>query len=103
MQPYDAARLAAMTINPRDNYFFIFYSEQLNTYWIIPSREFVKIVSKNKKGKNKVNILWAKIKISTKIQTTLNCCLKCIVGDLMKEENLYPIIKEFLEKKDFTR
>ncbi|HIE41043.1 MAG TPA: hypothetical protein EYP80_00085 [Candidatus Aenigmarchaeota archaeon] len=42
-----------MTINPRDNYFFIFYSEQLDTYWIIPSKELVKIASQNKKGKNK--------------------------------------------------
>jgi len=52
-KPYDAARFAAMTINPRDNYFFIFYSEQLDTYWIIPSKELVKIASQNKKGKNK--------------------------------------------------
>ena len=28
-KPYDAARFAAMTITPRKNYFFIFYSEQL--------------------------------------------------------------------------
>jgi len=52
-KPYDAARFSAMTVNPRDNYFFIFYSEQLNTYWIIPSKELVKIASQNKKGKNK--------------------------------------------------
>ena len=52
-KPYDAARFAAMTINPRDNYFFIFYSEQLDTYWVIPSKELVKIASQNKKGKNK--------------------------------------------------
>jgi len=52
-KPYNAARFAAMTINPRDNYFFIFYSEQLDTYWVIPSKELVKMASKNKKGKNK--------------------------------------------------
>jgi hypothetical protein len=52
-KPYDAARFAAMTITPRDNYFFIFFSEQLNMYWIISSKELVKIASRNKKGKNK--------------------------------------------------
>jgi len=66
-KPYDAARFAAMTINPRDNYFFIFYSEQLDTYWIIPSRELVKVANKNKRGKNKgkyhINLaLWSKTK-----------------------------------------
>ena len=66
-KPYDAARFAAMTIYPRDNYFFIFYSEQLDTYWIIPSNELVKIASKNRKGKNKgkyhINLaLWSKNK-----------------------------------------
>jgi len=52
-KPHNAARFSAMTIKPRDNYFFIFYSERLDTYWIIPSKELVKIASQNKKGKNK--------------------------------------------------
>lgn len=54
-KPYDAARFAAMTIaKPRNNYWFIFYSEQLNTYWIIKSLELTQsgIASQNKKGKN---------------------------------------------------
>jgi len=53
-KPYDAGRFAAMTIkNPRRNYFFVFYSEQVDVYWVIPSLELVKIASRNKKGKNK--------------------------------------------------
>lgn len=65
-KPYDAARFA-MRIDPRDNYFFIFYSEQLDTYWIIPSEELVQVASRNKKGKNKgkyhINLaLWSETK-----------------------------------------
>lgn len=54
-KPYDAARFAAMTIHkPRKNYWFIFYSEQLDKYWVINSLELTKsgIASKNKRGKN---------------------------------------------------
>jgi hypothetical protein len=53
--PKDAARFAGMKIeNPRENYFFIFYSEQLNKTWVIPSLDIVnKIGSLNKKGKNR--------------------------------------------------
>lgn len=42
-----------------DNYFFIFYSEQIDTYWVLPSKDIVKMasqlktnVSLNKTGKN---------------------------------------------------
>lgn len=54
-KPYDAARFAAMTIpQPRKNYWFIFYSERLNTYWVINSLEITQsgIGNKNKNGKN---------------------------------------------------
>ena len=54
-EKYDAARFAAMTIpDPRENYWFIFYSEQLNTYWVINSLELTQtgIANKNKQGKN---------------------------------------------------
>lgn len=45
---------AAMEIrNPRENFFFIFYSVQAGTYWIIPSLELVKEARQNKSGKNK--------------------------------------------------
>jgi len=38
---------------PRENFFFIFYSEQALTYWIVPSLELVKEANRNKEGKNK--------------------------------------------------
>jgi hypothetical protein len=53
------ATFAAMTIrDPRPNYWFIFYSEFLNIYWIIPSKDLVRLANVNKggidaKGKNK--------------------------------------------------
>lgn len=53
--PKNAARFAGLKIdNPRENYFFIFFSEQLKKTWIIPSTDIAnEIGSKNKKGKNK--------------------------------------------------
>src|ERR1700722_7578084 len=46
-------------VNPRDNYFFIFYSEQIDSYWILPSLDIVRMahedktnVSVNKQGGN---------------------------------------------------
>ena len=49
----DAGRFAAMTIEPRSNYFFIFYSEQVDKLWIVPSKKLVELCSQNKQGKNK--------------------------------------------------
>ena len=43
---------AAMTIEPRDNYYFIFYLERNNTIWVIPSNDVVKYAITNKTGKN---------------------------------------------------
>ena len=37
----------------RDNYFFVFYSETLETFWIMSSEEFRKEASRMKSGKNK--------------------------------------------------
>ena len=51
--PYDAARFAAMEIkDPRENYLFLFYSEWLDTTWIIPSLDLIRLANKNKKGTN---------------------------------------------------
>lgn len=50
--PYDAGRFAAMTIEPRANFFFIFYSEQCDKTWVIPSEKLVKLCSRNKQGMN---------------------------------------------------
>jgi len=50
----NAGRFAAMEIRqPRENFFFIFYSEQANTYWIVPSLELVQEANQNKTGDNK--------------------------------------------------
>ena len=53
-KPVDAGRFSAMTIPcPREKYFFLFYSEHINTYWIFPSQQLVKVASQNRSGKNK--------------------------------------------------
>jgi hypothetical protein len=52
--PGDAALFAAIT-HPefRKNYYFIFYSERLDTMWILSSEEFIKEAVQNKNGKNR--------------------------------------------------
>lgn len=48
------ATFAAMTVRePRENYWFIFYSELANTYWIMPSLDLVRLANVNKGGKTK--------------------------------------------------
>ena len=52
-KPYDAGRFAAMNIpEPRDNYYFILYSEQAGCYWVFPSLKLVELASRNKQGGN---------------------------------------------------
>jgi hypothetical protein len=47
-------RFAAMDIRkPRENFFYIFYSEQAKTYWVIPSLDLVSEARQNKNGLNK--------------------------------------------------
>lgn len=49
----DGGFFPAMHIrNPRENFFFIFYSEHANTYWIVPSLELVEEANQNKTGAN---------------------------------------------------
>lgn len=48
----NAALFAAITHEPRDNYWFVFYSERMEIMWILTSKEFVKESNQNKKGKN---------------------------------------------------
>lgn len=48
----DAALFAALTHEVRDNYYFVFYSERLETFWIMSSQEFVAESVQNKSGKN---------------------------------------------------
>lgn len=51
--PGDAALFAAITHEQRDNYYFVFYSERLDMFWIMTSEEFIKESIQNKTGKNK--------------------------------------------------
>jgi len=37
---------------PRPNFFFIFYSEDADTYWVVPSLQLVKEANRNKGGKD---------------------------------------------------
>lgn len=48
----DAALFAALTHEARKNYYFVFYSERLNTIWIMSSKDFIKESVQNKNGKN---------------------------------------------------
>ncbi len=45
-------RFAAMSIEVRNNYYFIFYTEKNNTFWIMPSKTVEKLAYQNKHGKN---------------------------------------------------
>lgn len=48
----DAALFAALKHEYRPNYWFVFYSERMNTIWILSSKEFIKESGQNKSGKN---------------------------------------------------
>jgi len=51
-KPRSAGTFAAMEIrNPRENFFFIFYSEQADCYWVVPSLELIKEANVTKGGK----------------------------------------------------
>ena len=48
----DAALFAAMTHEARKNYWFVFFSERMDTIWILSSQEFIQASHQNKEGKN---------------------------------------------------
>lgn len=48
----NAALFAAIEHIPRDNYYFVFFSERLDTMWILSSEEFLKECYTNKDGEN---------------------------------------------------
>jgi len=48
----DAALFAAIPHELRENYWFIFYSERMDTTWIMTSKEFIAEAIQNKTGKN---------------------------------------------------
>lgn len=51
--PGDAGLFAAIPHELRDNYWFVFYSERMDTLWIMTSAEFIAESVQNKNGKNK--------------------------------------------------
>lgn len=48
----DGALFAAITHEARHNYWFVFYSERLDTIWIMSSNEFIAAAVQNKNGNN---------------------------------------------------
>ena len=48
----DSGLFAAITHDERDNYYFVFFSERMETFWIMSSREFINESNQNKSGKN---------------------------------------------------
>lgn len=48
----DAALFAAITHELRHNYWFVFYSERLDTIWVMSSDEFISEAVQNKNGIN---------------------------------------------------
>ena len=48
----DAALFAAITHELTPNFYFVFYSERLETMWILSSEEFLQECVTNKSGKN---------------------------------------------------
>ena len=49
----DSGLFSAIRHELRNNYFFVFYSERMDTKWIMSSKEFLKECSTNRTGKNK--------------------------------------------------
>ena len=50
--PGDGALFAGLRHEPRTNYWFVFYSERLDTMWVMSSAEFIYESVQNKRGKN---------------------------------------------------
>ena len=49
----DAALFAAITHEKRANYYFLFYSERMESIWLLSSLEFINESNQNKNGINK--------------------------------------------------
>jgi hypothetical protein len=43
---------AALDFTPRENLFFIFYTERSNAIWTVPSRDVARLAARNRAGKN---------------------------------------------------
>ena len=86
----DAGLFAAITHEPRDNYYFVFYIERLNTMLIMNSKEFLEHCVTNKSGKN----------IGTRSIWFNGCKMNTGTGE--QEEYIYDRFKPFI-KTDFSR
>ena len=65
-----AGTFAAMFVHkPRPDFWFIFYSEIMDTYWIIPSLDLVKFASVNKGGTTGKNTGKLTIVLANKIKS----------------------------------
>ena len=49
----DSGLFSAISHSSRRDYWFVFYSERLDTIWLLTSREFLREAVRNKTGKNK--------------------------------------------------
>jgi hypothetical protein len=52
VKPGDAALFSAISHDPRQDYWFVFYSERLDTTWLMTSAQFIEESVQNKSGKN---------------------------------------------------
>ena len=48
----DGALFAGIKHQPRDHYWFVFYSESMDTFWLLSSSEFLQAASANTRGNN---------------------------------------------------
>ena len=86
----DAALFAAIEHKLQQNFYFLFFSERLDTMWIMSSEEFLNECVTNKSGKNEgKHSIWFNGKKTNKI-----------TGE--KEEYCYPRFEKYIEK-DFSR
>jgi hypothetical protein len=42
----------ALSFTPRDNLFFVFYTEKSDTFWVMPSKDVARLSTRNRTGKN---------------------------------------------------
>lgn len=86
-----AALFAGIPHEPRPNYWFVFYSERMDTRWILSSEEFVKEANQNKTGKNagKRSIHFNGKNIKTKLEHVYPRFEKYVSNDFRRllEEN----------------
>lgn len=86
---------AAMTVKPRSNYFFMFYTESTDTVWVVPSVELKKLCYTNANGKNsgKSSIIFPKSEKSTRWKAF----------GKYRDENGFQLLKNFEEDKKGKR